>query len=209
MQTSVVAYLVKLTRRDARATDGVGCVFDQGLGQLGHVGEVAAAHNVQVVVVGRVLLALGRRLDAALGHHGVGVAVAQLGGEDHLRALLLGQQRGRRSGTAAADDQHVGLVGRRRQIDLVRRHAAARFDQVGEFVGDLVTLARTHRHRATAFFLEVGVEFQPLLALVEVQEGNLFAAFLALDPLGARLLDDLDPLFEFRGVRHGSSSWRG
>ena len=53
--------------------------------RLGHVGEVPAAHDVEVVIVGGVLATLGGGLDAALGHHGVGVAVAQLGG-DHDRA---------------------------------------------------------------------------------------------------------------------------
>ncbi len=62
-----------------------GASDDQRPRQLRHVLEVAAAHHVEVVPLGRIVR-LVRGLDAALRHHRVGVADAQLGDDEHLRA---------------------------------------------------------------------------------------------------------------------------
>ena len=64
-------------------------IAHQRLDQVGVVGKVTAAHHVQVVD-DRAVVGLVGGLDAALGHHGVGVAVAQLGDHQHLGALLPG-----------------------------------------------------------------------------------------------------------------------
>ena len=58
--------------------DHQGSVLDQGLNELRFVGEVAAAHDVQVMD-GRRVLGFAGSLDATLGHHGVRVPEAQLG----------------------------------------------------------------------------------------------------------------------------------
>ncbi|SAL87748.1 hypothetical protein AWB67_07470 [Caballeronia terrestris] len=47
------------------------------------------------------------RLDPAFCHHGIAVAQAQLGSEDHSRALIRRGER-RSASAAAADDQHIG-----------------------------------------------------------------------------------------------------
>ncbi len=182
--------------------DGVGRILDQRFGEFRDVGEVAAAHDVEVVVIGRVLLALRSRLDAALRHHGVGVAVAQLGGDDDLGALLLGEDRGRGAGAAAADDQDVGFVGRVGKVDLLGRDPAGGLEHVGDLVRDRIALGRTDLEFAPPLFLEVGVELEAFLAFVEAQERHFLAAFLALDALGAGAFDLLDELFEFRCVGH-------
>ena len=87
--------------------DHVGAVHHHLRDELGLAAEVAGAQRVLEVQLRAVVLADGG-LDAAFGHHGVAVAQAQLGGEDHLRALLgRGERRGA-AAAAAADDQHVG-----------------------------------------------------------------------------------------------------
>ena len=86
----------------------------EGRHQIALIGEVAAADGIEIVVVGRIAF-LGRALDAALGHDGVGVAVAQLGGDDDLAAALRRHDRSRGAGPAAAEDQDVGV-----EIDLAR-----------------------------------------------------------------------------------------
>ena len=88
----------------------LGRLDDQRFDELGVVLEVAAAHDVQVVVIGGVLLGLGRGLDAALGHHRVGVADAELGGDEDAGPVLPGQEGRRRARATAADDEDVGLV---------------------------------------------------------------------------------------------------
>ena len=109
-----VGLLVEHAAQALQPLDDAGRVAHQRLDQVGVVAEVAAADDVQVVLGRRVGLLVGG-LDAALGHHGVGVAVAQLGDHQHLGAVLAGQQRRRRPRPAAADDQHVGVV-----IDLLQ-----------------------------------------------------------------------------------------
>ncbi len=59
----------------------------QRLDQFGIVGEMAASHDVQVVLAGRVVLLVGC-LDAALRHHRIGIAVAQLGDHQDPGTLL-------------------------------------------------------------------------------------------------------------------------
>ena len=61
----------------------------QCLRQLGDVCEMATAEDVEIVVVGRILPPLCRRLNTTLSHHGVSITVTQLGCDSDLGALLL------------------------------------------------------------------------------------------------------------------------
>ena len=76
---------------------------------------MAPAHDIQVVAHRRVIL-LVRRLDAALGHHRVGVAVTQLGDHQHLGARLARHEGCRRPGAAGTDDQDVSVIVDVRQV---------------------------------------------------------------------------------------------
>ncbi len=81
--------------------------------------EVAAAHRVQIVDR-RGVVGLVRRLDAALRHHGVGVADAQLGHDHDLRARFVRLDRRRSARAAAADDEHVDVIVPVGEVDFVR-----------------------------------------------------------------------------------------
>ena len=145
----------------------LGRLEDQRLDQLGVVLEMAAAHGVQIMVVGGVLLGLGRRLDAALGHHGVGVAHAQLGGDDDLGPVLLGQERRGRARSAAADDQDVGLIIHAGEVQGVRVDPALGMQQADHLVGDPVTLVRADEDLRPSLLLVIGVVLQDRFALLE------------------------------------------
>jgi hypothetical protein len=163
-----VLELVEVAAQVEQPLDHVRRLGHQGLDEGGLVLEMPAADHVEVVDAGRVLVALGGGLDAALGHHGVGVAVAELGGQDHLGALLLGEQGGRAAGAAAADDEHVRLVLDLGQVDLRGVDAALRLEQVHHLVGDVVALGRAHLDLAAPFVLGVGMElFQDLGPFLE------------------------------------------
>ena len=70
---------------------------------------MSAAEGVQEMPLGGVVLLVGR-LDAALRHHGVGVADAQLGGDHHVCAALVSLNGRGSARAAAANDQHVHVV---------------------------------------------------------------------------------------------------
>jgi len=67
-------------------------IAHQGFHQIGHVGKTTAADGVQIMDR-RGVEGLVGGLDTPLGHHGVGVAVAQFGGQQHLGAVLPGRER--------------------------------------------------------------------------------------------------------------------
>src|SRR6266496_3315774 len=96
----------------------VGCLLRVELGHAPVVEHLAAAHGVAEVdapVVLRVDVA-ERRGDAALRHHGVGLAEQGLADDRGLRAAGRGLDRGPQAGAAGADDDDVELV------DLVISH---------------------------------------------------------------------------------------
>jgi hypothetical protein len=187
----------------------------ESLDEVRDVDEVAAAHDVEVVEVGRVLVPLGGALDAALRHHGVGVAVTKLGGDEDLGALFLGEKSRRGACAAAADDEDVGLHVDLGQVDHVGVDAGLGLEQVGVLVGKPVALAGPDGQGAPALFLDVGVEAEGGVTLVERHEGDLFALLLALHALRTGRLYLLDEFFQCFGVRHvkpllrGSRCWRG
>ena len=67
------------------------------------------AHDIQIVQRRRVIFFVSC-LNAALRHHGVGVAVAEFGRDNGPSALLANQKSGRRAGATSSDDQNVGVV---------------------------------------------------------------------------------------------------
>ena len=153
--------------------DHQGSVHDQGLDELRLVGEVAAAHDVQVMN-GRRVLGFAGSLDAALGHHGVRVPEAQLGGQEGLRTRLGGHHRGGRTRTAATDDQHIHVP-----IDLLEVHVPGLDRRVGlQHVSELVVrgvpLVGSDQYVPLLLILEVGVIVsQDLVPLLHGQPGVL------------------------------------
>ena len=92
--------------------DPVWGLFGEGLDHLPVVEELAALHGVDEVlapgVVGVDVADRGR--DAALGHHGVGLAEQALGDDADREAVLRGGDRGPQPSASGADDQDVVLA---------------------------------------------------------------------------------------------------
>ena len=89
--------------------DAIGRLAGVELGHPRVVQELAADHRVAEVDLPRVRRGdVGeRRGDAALGHHGVGLAEQRLADEADVGAGILGLDRGAQAGPAGADDQDV------------------------------------------------------------------------------------------------------
>ena len=117
----------------------VGGVLGQHAHQFGHVLEMSSADGVEVVAGWRIGARNGG-LHAALGHHGVGVAHAQLGGDQRLDAIARRGDRGPAASAAAADDEKIGFVVGLRQMDVHQLGLDHRmsFQDLGHLAGELL-----------------------------------------------------------------------
>jgi hypothetical protein len=62
----------------------------QGINQLRDIGEVASADRIKVMVIRRIFPWLGGHLDTPFGHHRIGIAVSEFGGNGYLRTIFSG-----------------------------------------------------------------------------------------------------------------------
>ncbi len=106
--------------------------------------KVAAAVAVQEVLCRRVVR-LVRSLDTAFCHHGVCITDTQLGNDHNLFACVICLDGSRCTGTAAADDQNVGLIVRAGQIRQIILQTAVRLEHFYQFLRSLFTLVRANR----------------------------------------------------------------
>ena len=104
-----VGSLIEFHAQLTEPADSLGGLGDQFIEQVFLGREVAAAEGVQEVL-GRAVVGLIGGLDAALGHHGVGVAHAQLGDHHDVGTAVVGLDGRRSAGAAAADDQHIHVI---------------------------------------------------------------------------------------------------
>ena len=147
------------------------------------------------------VVGLVRRLDAALGHHGVGVADAQLGHDHHICPGLVGLDGCRGSGPAAADDQHIHVIVDLVQVDVPIQQAAVGVQQVGQLTGGLLALIRPDFDLLEAVRAIVGmIGFQQRILFIRIHPAGLRAH--ALWAGGLHLLDG----FQHRFCKHGSPS---
>jgi hypothetical protein len=100
-----------------------------------------ATHDIQIVVDWRIIDFVGS-LDAPLSHHGVGVAVTQLGDHQRFGPFFSGQQSSSRSSPTSADDEHIGLQINLRQVEVDVPQHAVPFKEIGQFVRCTHSLAR-------------------------------------------------------------------
>jgi hypothetical protein len=107
----------------------------------------------------RRVVILVRGLDAALCHHGVGVADAKLGDDHHVRPAVVRLDRGRGAGAAAADDQHVDVIVDLRQIDIDAADAAFALQQPEQLDRDLVALIGAYLQYGKSALAVIGMVF--------------------------------------------------
>ncbi len=174
----------------------------QGCHQIGLVGEVAAADGIHVMIEGRVAFLSGP-LDAAFSHHGVRIAVAQLGDHDHLGACLGSHERRRGAGAAGTDDEYIGVKIETAKIQAFRAQHRLRFQQFSHFFRENFALVRAHPQGSAAFLLIIGmVLVEHHFALFQGQGGEVLAPSGHGHTLGPRRLDAFDQFFQFRSVSH-------
>lgn len=136
---AAVGVLVEHDAQVVEPLDGVGRFHDQAAQQLRPGGEMTAAESVQIVLDGRIVLLVGG-LNATLGHHGVGVADAQLGDDHDLRPRLVGFDGSAGARAAAADDQNVHVIVDLVQVGRAAQQTAVGVQQVGQLHGSLLAL---------------------------------------------------------------------
>ena len=117
---------------------------------------MAAAESIQVVDSGGIVFLVGS-LDTALGHHGVGIAHAQLGDDHYLGAGVVSLDSGRGTGTATTDNQHVGVVIDLGQIDIGGIDTAICLQQRGQLGGDFTAFVGADSQLGKLTLLVVGV----------------------------------------------------
>ncbi len=171
-----------------------GGVLRQNPHQRRVVVEMAAAHGVEIMARRRIGARHGG-LHAAFGHHGVGVAHAQLGGDERFHALARGGDGSPAARAAAADDEQVGLIVGldQKRVRQLRAKHGVRFEDRGHFGGQLLAPVRADADSALGALRIVRVIFRKhILALFRIhrREDGLIAE-RQIEPLGTALFDQL------------------
>ena len=134
--------LVELDAQIVKPFYGFRSVHNQFFQKLRFCREVAAAESVQIVLH-RAVVGFVRRLNAALGHHGVGVADSKLCNDHNVCARLVCLYCRAGACSAAADNQNVNVVIRMLEIYFLVKHAASALQNVGKLDRHFVAFVRT------------------------------------------------------------------
>ena len=152
-----VRRLVKFHAEPGQPLDGLRRVHDELVQKILLRGKMAAAVGVEEML-GRGVVGLVGGLDAALGHHGVGVAHAELRDDHDLRTGLVSLDGGRAACAAAADDENVRLVIGLREVKLLVQDARFTLEQVGQLQRDLLALVGAEAQLGELLGAVVGME---------------------------------------------------
>ena len=144
------------------------CVHDARL-QAGRF--LAQEHPVEAdVVIG----APDSGLDAALGHHGVGVAHAQLGDDHHGGSVVVGLNGCRSARSAAADDENVGCIVRPGKVNADPFQTGLSLQQFCQFQGNLFALVGAGQQGGKLGFPVVGmIGFQQSVLFLGAHAGRV------------------------------------
>ena len=151
-----VGSLVEFHAQLTEPADGLGGLGDQFIEQILLGRKVAAAEGIQKVL-GRAVVGLVGGLDAALGHHGVGVTHAQLGDHHDVGAAVVGLDGCRSAGAAAADDQHIHVIVGVLQIDGQITDAGMGLQQCSQLHRHLVAFVGAHLQVGELLLTVVGM----------------------------------------------------
>ena len=136
---SAVLVLVELHAQVVQPLDGFGSLGDQTVKQFGLCSKMAAAESVQIVDSGRIVGLVGC-LDAALCHHGVGVAQAELSDDHNLGTGIVSLDGCGSTGSAAADDEDIGVIIGVLQINFIGVHPGLGLQEGGKLGRNLLAL---------------------------------------------------------------------
>ena len=152
-----VGRLVKFDAKTRKPLDGLRRVHDELAEKILLRGKMPAAVGVKEVLRGRIVRLVGG-LNAALRHHGVGVARAELRDEQDLRACLVRLNGRRAACAAAADDEHVRIVVRLGQARKLLSQTGAPLQQRCQLQRHLAALVRADAKLGELVFTVVRVE---------------------------------------------------
>lgn len=134
-----VGRLVKFHTEPGQPLNSLRRVHDEFIQKILLRSKMAAAVGVEEVL-GRGIVRLVGSLNAALGHHGVRVAHAELRDDHDLYTSLVGFNGCGAACAAAADDENVRLIVGLRQIKCLVQDARFTLQQLRQLQRDLLAL---------------------------------------------------------------------
>ncbi len=111
---SAVPVFIEHNTQVIEPADRVRRFHNQPPQQLRPGSKVTASKGIQIVLYGRIVLLIGG-LNAALGHHSIGIADTELGDDHNIGTGFVCLNGRRGTGTAAANDQHIHII-----VDLIQ-----------------------------------------------------------------------------------------
>ena len=153
-----VGCFVKFHTEPGQPLDGLRRVHDELVQKILLRGKMTAAVGVEEVL-GRGVVRLVGSLNAALGHHGVRVAHAELRDDHDLRARIIGLNGCGAACTAAADDENVRLIVGLRQIKCLVQDTRFALQQLRQLQRDLLALIGAEAQLGELLGAVVGMEF--------------------------------------------------
>ena len=154
---SAVGFLVELNAELVEPLNSLGSLCYELSDELGLSREVTAAESVEEVDSGRIV-GLVSGLDSALSHHSVSVADTELGDYHSLHARLISLYSRGSTCSAAADDEHIGVVVGRSEVNVSRADTALSLQELSELSRHLIALVDARREHSELLLLVVGVE---------------------------------------------------
>ena len=168
-----VGSLVELHAQIAEPADGVRGLVDQLVQQVLLGGKVTAAVGIEKMLSGAVAGLVGG-LDAALGHHGVGIAHAQLGDDHHGGSVVVGLNGCRSACAAAADDENVGGIVRPGKVNADPFQTGLALQKLRQFQGNLFALVGAGQQGGKLGFPVVGmIGFQQSVLFLGAHAGRV------------------------------------
>ena len=153
-----VGRFVKFHTEPGQPLNSLRRVHDEFIQKILLRGKMTAAVGVEEVL-GRGIVRLVGSLNAALGHHGVRVAHAELRDDHDLRARIIGLNGCGAACAAAADDENVRLIVGLRQIKCLVQDTRFALQQLRQLQRDLLALIGAEAQLGELLGAVVGMEF--------------------------------------------------
>ena len=169
VEEGAVCLAVEVDAKGREPVNDEGSFRDQHFHQFLHVGATATDDGVHIVY-GRGILGVCGSTYATLGHDGIGIAHAQLGGKEDARACSACREGSGKARTATAYDQNVGIVVYLVEIDVRRSDSARCLYLALHFLRGQIADIGSHLERNLDLRIEVRMKIlQQLCFFIECQ----------------------------------------
>ncbi len=160
-----VRILVKHDSQLIQPLDRIGGLHNEPPEKLRPCGKMSAAESVKVMLYRGIIFLVGS-LDAALGHHGIGVADAKLRHDHDVCSGLMSLDGRGCSRSAASDDQHIHIVIHLIQVDIYAQKTAVGVKEMPQLARRLLPLIRPDP--------DLRESVLPVIRMIRFQKGILF-----------------------------------